>query len=80
MTIVDWVGSLGVFMLLLAYFLVALNVISAKGLVYILLNLFGALIAGAASYLLNYVPFIILEAAWVLVSGFSFWRWVRGVR
>jgi len=39
--------------------------------VYILLNLIGALVAGVASYFLNYWPFIILEGAWTAVSVFS---------
>jgi hypothetical protein len=71
MNLTDWIGTVGVFVLLLAYFLVALNVIDPKGLVYILLNLIGALVAGVASYFLNYWPFIILEGAWTAVSVFS---------
>ena len=80
MTITDWVGSAGVFILLLAYVLVAMNTITAKSLTYILMNFFGALIAGIASYLLQYWPFIILEMAWVLVSLFSLVGYVRGDR
>ncbi|MEQ9229316.1 MAG: hypothetical protein RIF46_01440 [Cyclobacteriaceae bacterium] len=80
MTITDWVGSAGVFILLLAYVLVAVNSITAKSLAYILMNLFGALIAGIASYLLNYWPFIILEAAWVGVSCYSVFTYWKGDR
>ena len=80
MSIVDWVGSAGVFILLLAYLLVALNWTTAKSLTYILMNLFGALIAGIASYLLQYWPFIILEGAWVGVSMYSVYTYVRGHR
>lgn len=78
MTIVDWIGALGVFILLLAYVLTVVNVITSKGLTYILLNLFGALIAGMASVLLEYWPFIILEAAWTLVSVISLVQYFRG--
>jgi len=52
-------------------FLVALNKIDAKGLIYILLNLIGAVVAGFASYFLNYWPFIILQGAWTAVSVYS---------
>jgi len=50
---------------------VALNKIDAKGLIYILLNLIGAVVAGFASYFLNYWPFIILQGAWTAVSVYS---------
>ena len=49
----------------------ALNKIDAKGLIYILLNLIGAVVAGFASYFLNYWPFIILQGAWTAVSVYS---------
>jgi hypothetical protein len=68
MSTTDWIGTIGVTILLLAYFLNLLNKISQQNLVYILLNLFGAGIACLASVLLHYLPFIILEAAWTLVS------------
>jgi hypothetical protein len=77
MDITDWIGTVGVFILLLAYFLVVINVIETKGIIYILMNLFGALIAGAASYLLNYWPFIILEMAWTLVSAYSLYDFLK---
>lgn len=77
MSAVDWVGSAGVFTLLLAYFLVAINVISAKSVTYTLLNLIGAVVAGVASYLLRYWPFIILEIAWSLVSLYALIEAIR---
>jgi hypothetical protein len=39
--------------------------------IFILLNLIGASMACLASILLNYWPFIILEAVWALVSLFA---------
>ncbi|HAQ71838.1 hypothetical protein N9A49_00645 [Salibacteraceae bacterium] len=77
MNLTDWIGTVGVFVLLLAYFLVALNVIDSKGLAYILLNLVGAVVAGFASYFLNYWPFIILEGAWTAVSLYSLVEYFR---
>jgi hypothetical protein len=64
----DLIGFIGVFILLAAYALNLRNVISKDSLVYILLNLLGAGIACFASILLNYLPFIILEGCWVIVS------------
>ena len=71
MTIIDWIGTLGVFQILLAYFLNVTGKISNNDLSFILLNLIGATMACLASILLNYWPFIILETIWALVSIYS---------
>ena len=71
MTTVDWIGFLGVFQILLAYCLNVIGKVSHKDLPFILLNLIGAAMACLASILLNYWPFIILEAVWALVSLYS---------
>jgi len=68
MNATDWVGSLGVALLLLAFFLQLKNSISKNGLAYLLLNVTGAALACLASVWLNYWPFILLEACWTLVS------------
>ena len=71
MTIIDWIGFIGVFQILLAYFLNVTGKLSSKQLVFILLNLIGAILACLASILLIYWPFIILEGVWALVSVYS---------
>ena len=71
MTTIDWLGFLGVFQILLAYFLNVVGKITNKHIAFILLNLVGASMACLASILLNYWPFIILEAVWALVSLYS---------
>ncbi|WP_271765679.1 CBU_0592 family membrane protein [Aquimarina algiphila] len=68
MSVVDWIGSIGVFLILLAYFLNISNKLSTNDLMYTLLNLVGAGLACTASILLKYIPFILLEGAWALVS------------
>jgi hypothetical protein len=64
----DWIGFTGVSILLLAFLLNLLKKISQDSIPYVGLNFIGALLAGLASYLINYIPFIILEGAWTLVS------------
>lgn len=64
----DVTGSVGVFILLLAFVLNILNKISRDSRSYILMNIIGAALACYASYLINYIPFIILEGVWTLVS------------
>jgi nicotinamide riboside transporter PnuC len=62
MTYTDWIGTLGVSILLSAFFLNLFNKISQDKPWYEMLNIAGAAIACYASVLLHYVPFIILEA------------------
>ena len=64
----DWIGTIGVMLLLIAFGLNLLNKISQSSLTYILLNCIGASLACLASVLINYIPFIILEAVWTIVS------------
>jgi len=64
----DIIGSAGVFILLLAFVLNLLHKISRENIFYILMNLIGGGLACFASYLIHYIPFIILEAVWTLVS------------
>ncbi|MFM9840512.1 MAG: hypothetical protein ACKVOQ_19750 [Cyclobacteriaceae bacterium] len=68
MTLADWIGSIGVSVLLIAFLLNLLKKIAQDSVVYVSMNLVGALLAGMASVMIHYTPFIILEAAWVLVS------------
>ena len=68
MTLIDLIGFTGVTILLIAFALNASGKISRDHIAYILMNLIGAGIACAASVMLNYWPFIILEGAWALVS------------
>jgi len=75
MIYIDWIGSVGVFLILLAYVLNAAGKLGTKDLIYILLNLIGASLACYASVLMDYVPFIILEAVWATVSLFSLIRY-----
>jgi len=77
MNISDWIGFIGVFLILIAYFLNEINQITNKDIAFILLNLIGASLACLASILINYVPFIVLEAAWALVSLFSLINYFR---
>ncbi|MCA4894020.1 MAG: hypothetical protein ING84_03330 [Cytophagales bacterium] len=71
MTVADWIGSIGVSILLVAFLLNLLKKIAQDSLSYVVMNLIGALLAGLASWMINYTPFIILEAVWVLVSMMS---------
>lgn len=74
--LIDWIGFTGVLMILFAYFLNIIGILKTSQLMYILLNLFGAGLACLASILINYIPFIILEAIWSIVSIFALMRYL----
>ena len=68
MTTVDYIGTAGVTILLLAYLLLLLKVVSANSKVYIWMNIIGAGLSTLASVFLKYLPFVVLEGVWMLVS------------
>jgi hypothetical protein len=68
MNFADTLGSMGVSILLIAFVLNMLNWIKSYSSVYSLLNMVGAGIACYASWLIHYIPFVILEGVWTAVS------------
>jgi hypothetical protein len=64
----DWIGFAGVAILLLAFLLNLLKKISSNSLPYIFMNIMGAGLACLASWLIHYIPFVILEGTWTIVS------------
>jgi len=68
---IDWIGSVGVFQILLAYILNVLGKIKNTDLTFMFLNFIGASMACLASVLMSYLPFIILEGVWAIVSLLS---------
>ncbi|MEP7195668.1 MAG: hypothetical protein ABI851_04065 [Saprospiraceae bacterium] len=79
MNINDWIGTIGVSLLLLAYILNLKDLIHKESISYLCLNTLGAGLACIASVLLNYVPFIILEATWTIVSLYGFFNYFNKI-
>jgi len=63
------IGFIGVGLLLVAFLLNLFRVVRADGFSYSLLNLVGAGLAGYSSYLIAFMPFVILESVWAAVAG-----------
>lgn len=61
-------GAIGVSLLLLAFLMNLLKKWSQESLPYILLNITGAGLSCASSIVIHFVPFIILEGVWTVVS------------
>jgi hypothetical protein len=68
MSFPDMMGSLGVALLLLAFLLNLLRYTSQASHLYLFLNIVGAALSCYASWLIRYIPFVVLEAAWCLVG------------
>lgn len=64
----DIIGTIGVGTILLAYFLNIFSWIKKDGVLFYLMNIIGASIACYTSYLIHYIPFVILEGTWAIVS------------
>jgi hypothetical protein len=64
----DIAGSLGVGLILLAYFLNTARLLDHHRKGFYVMNIIGAALACYASWLLRYSPFVILEATWTVVS------------
>jgi hypothetical protein len=68
MNLTDILGSLGVALILIAYFINIADYISNDHPLYICMNIVGATLACLASIRLEYIPFIVIESVWVVVS------------
>jgi len=64
----DLIGSVGVALLLLAFFLNVFGFVGREARSYQLMNAVGAALSGYASYLIGFAPFVVLEGTWTLVA------------
>ena len=67
-------GSIGVAILLGAFFGNVMGWLDARARPYHALNAIGAAIAADASYGIGFLPFVVLEGAWCAVAMVSWWR------
>ncbi len=79
MDTVDWIGFIGVFQILLAYMLNVFGKLEKEDLTFIILNFVGASLACTASVLMQYMPFIILEGVWAMVSLITLIKYKKSV-
>jgi hypothetical protein len=67
----DILATAGVTILLIAFLLQILKVISVESNWYSLMNLVGAALAGISAWMISFMPFVVLESVWVMVSLFN---------
>ena len=68
------IGFVGVTLLLIAFFLNLFRLLKAESNAYLALNLVGASLACASSYLIDFLPFVLLEGTWAIVAGVALAR------
>jgi hypothetical protein len=68
MDIATLIGSLGVSLLLLAFFLNLFRFLRAEGYPYLVMNVAGGGLACYSSWLIGFMPFVVLEGTWALVA------------
>jgi hypothetical protein len=73
----DIIGSIGVGILLVAFVLNMVKLIKTTDRSYSILNFCGAALACYASWLIHYIPFVILEGAWTVVSLVAVFKGLR---
>ncbi|MCR9242392.1 MAG: hypothetical protein NXH87_13525 [Rhodobiaceae bacterium] len=70
----DLIGAAGVALLLGAFAANLLGMVAKESLAYPSTNFIGALLATYASWLIAYMPFVILEGVWACVSLAAIFR------
>ncbi len=68
MNLSDWIGTSGVTLLLIAFALNISKKITPESKTYLGLNILGAALAGVSSYMIDFIPFVVLESVWALAS------------
>jgi hypothetical protein len=71
------IGFVGVTLLLVAFFLNLFRMLKAESNAYLALNFIGASLACASSYLIDFLPFVLLEGTWAVVAGVALARKLR---
>ena len=71
------IGSTGVALLLMAFFLNLIKALRSDGWLYLFMNLIGATLSCYSSYLIRFPPFVVLEGTWAAVAVIGIARKLR---
>ena len=74
MSLPDAIGSSGVTLLLVAFFLNLFGWLEVRTRAYQMLNLAGAGLACWASWMIGFIPFVVLEGTWAAVAAVALAR------
>lgn len=74
MSVANWVASIGVGILLVAFFLNIFGYVNNKSNLYALLNAIGGLISCYASWMVDFYPFVVLNIIWSFTAILSLFK------
>jgi hypothetical protein len=77
MNYTEIVGTIGVGLILIAYYLNIAGIIIKNGKLFYVLNIIGSALACYASLLISYMPFVVLEGLWTLVSIYGLMKTMK---
>jgi hypothetical protein len=77
MTYNDLIGTIGVGLVLFAYFLNTMKYIRVNGKLFYVLNSVGGALSCYAAFLINFWPFVILEAVWTFISVYGLMKTMK---
>jgi hypothetical protein len=80
MSFSTFIGSLGVTILLIAFFCNLFKYLHQNSKLYMALNIAGACLSGYASYLIHFMPFVILEGTWCMVAALALFKKIAAER
>jgi hypothetical protein len=72
MSTAEWIGSIGVGLLLIAFFANLAGWVDRKSRIYTGTNAVGGGLACYSSWLIGFMPFVVLEGTWCLFAAFCF--------
>lgn len=72
------IGLIGVSLLLIAFFSNLFKFLRSERYLYMVLNLIGGVLACYSSYLINFMPFVLLEGTWAAVAAVGIVRKALG--
>lgn len=73
----DFIGNIGVLMILIAYFMLQLNRIDNRALTFSFMNFSGAFLILVSLYFDFNLSAFIIEFFWLLISLYGIYRWLR---
>ena len=73
----DLIGTIGVGLILLAYFMNTAKMLERNKRAFYVMNIIGGAMACYASYLIEFFPFVVLEGTWTLVSIYGLMKTMR---
>ncbi len=75
MNLSDFIGTLGVTTLLIAFVLNQQRKLSEHSRPFLAMNFVGAMLCALSAWLVKFYPFLVLESVWAVVAGWGLLRW-----